>query len=100
MSNDIEHINIEFHNRAKGIYFSLYHAFQTAAAAVNRKQNEYHFQELKEQYVKTLKQQLEMVAEEMIAGHQHHRQIQEIDQGLNTLIKEYLHLFLQKIRKT
>jgi len=49
MSNGNEQMQIEFHNRASAV-FSVYQAFEMAAANVSRRREEYKFQQLKKQF--------------------------------------------------
>src|SRR5687768_9225901 len=99
MSIETEHINIAFHNRATDLFFALYEKFQSATKTIDRKKEEYLFQQTGEKYIKTLQQQLEITAQEIIKKNQDHKQLSHADQDLNIFIKEYLHRFVQKIRE-
>src|SRR5215211_5269593 len=96
--NDREYISVEFHNRAKNTFFSLYMDFQSSVTGVNRRKSEYLFQQLKEKYVHTLKQELEMIAKEIMKKSPDPNQTGEVDQNLNHFINDYLHRFVQKIK--
>src|SRR5690349_21598068 len=98
MSNDSDHIHVEFHNKAKAIFFSLLASFDSSVKEINRRKHEYQFQELKKKYVNTLKQQLESCAMLLIEKHRHQKKSNELNQSLQSFIKDYLHLFVQKTR--
>lgn len=98
MNGDNEHIHIEFHSKANAIFFSLLKSFELSAKKINRKNQEYQFQELKNKYINTLKLDLESCALFLIAKQQQSRQVNELNQSLQRLIKEYLHSFLQKTK--
>jgi hypothetical protein len=93
MKNDNELITIEFHSRAKEIFYSLLNSFLDSAAKLDRKHSEYQFRQLKDQYVHTLKQQLEYMARELMETHQHSQRMPELEQSISYQVKEYLHLF-------
>lgn len=96
--NDNEHIHIEFHNKAREIFFSIVQAFESSVKKVNRRKEEYEFQQLKNKYANTLKQELEACAQELMKQHQHAREMNELNLGLQRFIHDYLHLFIQKSR--
>lgn len=98
MNNDNEHIHVEFHNKARAIFFSLLKDFEASVENLNRKKQEYQFHELKNKYVNSLKHQLESCATVLIEKHQHLRKSNELNQRLQSFIKDYLHLFVQKTR--
>lgn len=98
MYMDNEQIHVEFHNKARDIFFSLLRNFELSAKKLNRKEQEYQFQELKNKYVHTLKQQLESCASSLISEHRKSGQLQELNQSLQYFIKDYLHRFVQKTR--
>lgn len=98
MENDNENIHVEFHNKAKNIFFSLLKDFELSAKKLNRREQEFQFQELKNKYINTLKQELESCAKILIAKNQHHKQLAELNQSLQYFIKDYLHLFVQKTK--
>jgi hypothetical protein len=98
MHNNADHITIEFHNQAKRALFNLIEEFQFSVKEINRTTNEFLFQESKGKFVNTFKQQLEMIASQIIRDHQAQEKINEINQSLQTLINNYLHQFVQKIK--
>ena len=93
MQNDYEHIYVEFFDKAKHIFFTALNEFQYSTKRFNRNLEEYRFNRLKEQYIHSLKQQLEETAKNFIEFHQHHKQLRELDQRMQQIIKEYLHQF-------
>ena len=99
MSTETAYLNIAFHNKASELFFSLYEKFQSATQAIDREKEEYHFQQLKEKYIKTLQQELEAVARQIINTNHDHKELNLVDQKLNFFIKDYLHRFVQKIKE-
>lgn len=98
MENDNEKIQIEFHNNAGAIFFDLLKNFEATANGLNRQTEEYKFQQLKEAYIHSMKQQLENCATLLMQQHRHNRKVNELSQKLQQHIKQYLHLFVQKTR--
>jgi hypothetical protein len=98
MHNDTDHITIEFHNQAKGVFFNLINEFQSSVKNINRKTEEYLFQQSKEKFVHTLKQQLEIIASKILKENNDHENINEINKTLQRFINNYLHQFVQKVR--
>jgi hypothetical protein len=97
MSADIEQINIEFHNRANTQFFFACNNFQTAIKTIDRVKEEFLYQQIREKHIKTLQQQLTMLAKEIIKTNQDHKQLNQVDQNLQHFLKEYLHRFVQKV---
>ena len=98
MSNDNQYIQVEFHNKARDIFFSLLKNFELAAKKLDRKKQEFQFNELKNQHINTLKQELESCASFLLAKNQNKKEAKELNQNLQYFIKDYLHLFVQKTR--
>lgn len=98
MQSDNEHIYIEFHDKAREIYYNLYNSFEFSMLSLDRKTEEFKFGELKNRYIHSLKQQLENAAIVLLQKHQHYKQLNDLDQNFQEFIKHYLHLFLQKIK--
>lgn len=90
------HIYVEFHGRARSIFYTLFDSFEFAAQALNREKEEFKFSDLKNKYIYSLKQQLENAALSLLKEHQNYKQSNEVDQSLQQFIKQYLHLFVQK----
>ncbi len=97
MSNGGEYIQVEFHNEARPVFFSHFHAFEREASAVNRKTNEFDFQKLKKKYVASFEQQLKSIAGTVLKRHKNENQTTEINPMLHQLARDYLHNFVQKI---
>jgi hypothetical protein len=97
MSNDKEQMQVEFHNRANEMLFSIYHAFESSIANVSRRSAEFKFQQLKKQYATTLEQELHAIARGILVRHKDERQLKELDPMFHHFIQEYLHRFIQKV---
>jgi hypothetical protein len=98
MRSDTERIQVDFHNSADALYFSLLRAFEADVKGINRKTQEYLFQQKKATYCNTFKKQLENRAEQLIEKHGQNQTAENPDQSLQYSIKQYLHLFVQKTR--
>lgn len=98
MKSDNEQICVEFNNRAKETFYLLLKDFDDATIKLDRKNSEYHYRLLKDQYILTLKQKLEFLARELMEKNQHSRQMPELEQTLSFQVKEYIHLFVSKGR--
>lgn len=99
MIQDNEQVNVEFHNEAKEIFMSILSEFRRSVSSTSRTQNEYMFQQLKEQHVKTLKQRLEMMANQLIRKRQHSQEVNRLNQNFGQFIKDYLHRFVQETQR-
>ena len=97
MSNANDQMQVEFHNRATKELFSVYHSFENAVSNLNRRKDEYRFQQLKKQYAATMEQQLQTIARNILVTYKGERQSREIDQMFHQFIKDYLHRFIQKV---
>lgn len=98
MQRDNEELYVEFHNRANNTFHRLLKTFELAVQEINRQTEEYKFQQVKDTYINTLKQQLEDCAARVMEQHQQNRNRTELSQNLQQFIKQYLHLFVQKTR--
>ena len=97
MSNINEEMQVEFHNRATALFFSVYQSFEKAVSAVSRRKEEYKFQQLKKQYAVTLEQELQMTAKNILTKHKNEKQVNEMELPFHQFIKDYLHRFIQKV---
>ena len=97
MSNANEQMQVEFHNKASAIFFSVYQGFEMAVANVSRRSEEYKFQQLKRQFAGTLEGELDKVAKDVLKKYKNERQVNEMDQMFHQFIRDYLHRFIQKI---
>lgn len=98
MHTDNEKIQLEFHSHASAIFFALLTDFESAVKGLNRQTEEYKFQQVKDAFVQSLKQQLENRAVQLMQTHQHNRRGEELSQNLQHHIRQYLHLFVQKTK--
>jgi hypothetical protein len=98
MNEGKEYIDAEFYNKANPIFLNALNEFEHAARGLNRHAEEYRFVELKERHIQSLKQQLEGAATRLVQQHQHHRQLHELQQSFQQIIKDYLHRFVIKSR--
>lgn len=99
MDSDIENIHIEFHGKAKDIFFNAVRQFEHATQSLNREEEEYRFSQLKEMHTNSMKQQLEIAAAAFVMRYQQHHQQRQINQNLQQIIHDYLHQFVLSIRK-
>ena len=97
MSNVNEQMQIEFHERAAAVFFTVYHAFEAATSGLDRTGEEYKFQQVKKQFALTLQAELGKIARDVLTKHQGEKRVSETDQTLHQFIKDYLHRFVQKI---
>jgi glutamyl-tRNA reductase len=97
MNNDSGQMQVDFHNKAKEKFFSVYSAFENAISNLNRKKEEYRFQQTKKQYAAILEQELQAIAKNVLFRHMEKQQSGELDQLFHQFIKDYLHRFVQKI---
>ncbi|MFL5809242.1 MAG: hypothetical protein ACJ749_06945 [Flavisolibacter sp.] len=98
MQSDNEQLQSDFHQKADAIYFALMSAFEAEVKGINRRNNEFLFQQQKDTYCKTLKMELENCAALLMRQHPKNSKKDELDQNLQQFIKHYLHVFLQKTR--
>jgi hypothetical protein len=97
MSNAVNEMQIEFHDKANARFVSVYSGFEKAVSNVSRRNEEFRFQQLKKQYVTTLEQELQMMAKDILAKYKNEKQVNEMDQIFHKFIKDYLHRFVQKV---
>jgi len=97
MSNSNEQMQIEFHNKASAMFFSVCQGFEMAVANVSRRNEEYKFQQLKKQFAGTLEGELDKVAKDVLKKYKNEKQVNEMDQMFHQFIRDYLHRFIQKI---
>jgi hypothetical protein len=97
MSNAINEMQIEFHDKANARFVSVYSGFEKAVSNVSRRNEEFRFQQLKKQFVTTLEKELQMMAKDILVKYKKEKQVNEMDQIFHQFIKDYLHRFVQKI---
>ncbi len=97
MNTDSQQMQVDFHDMATAAFFSRHDAFEKAASLINRKLNEYRFQELKQQYVHSFEQDLQVGAAAILQKNAEGGQLNEMNPLFHRLIMDYLHRFVQKI---
>jgi hypothetical protein len=97
MDTGNQQMQVHFHDMATAAFFSRYDAFAKASSLINRKLNEYQFQELKQQYVHSLEQDLKLGAGAILQKAAASGQLQEMNSLFHRLMMDYLHRFVQKI---
>jgi hypothetical protein len=98
MHRDAEDHMMQFHERARPLFFSQYRAFRKMTAGLNRQGDENRFQQLKNQYSDDLHLQLQAVALSILGGRgQAEPPSAHLQMGLTQAMKDYLKEFRQKI---
>jgi len=92
-----EQMQVDFHNKAAGIFFSVYRSFEKSVSNISRRNEEFKFQQLKKQYAEALERELQIAAKEVLTKFRNENQMKEMDQIFHRLIKDYLHRFVQRI---
>ena len=80
-------MQVEFHNRANTLFFSVYHGFENAVASLSRRKEEFKFQQLKKQYAETLQRDLQMVAKDILRIYKSERAFLTCADGSNSCNK-------------
>lgn len=96
--NESSQILIDFNNRAKKIFFSLFERFKESAKLLDRAQDDNVFQQQQGKYLQTLKQQLESLALELLNKNSSVGNIRQLNKNLTDEINEYVNEFRQKSR--
>ena len=89
---------VDFDNKAKKIFFSLYENFAQSAKQLDRKKDENVFQQQQSKYLNTLKTQLENLAQESLNKNISLKNINLLNKKLRDEINAYLNEFMQKSR--
>lgn len=97
MNDGHEQIQIEFHNKATAVFFSVCRAFEESVSHVSRRKEEYKFQQLKKQFAEALDLELQVIARDVLVKYRNENQVKEMDQMFHQFIKDYLHRFVQKV---
>lgn len=90
-------MQVEFHNRANAVFFSIHRAFEQSVSSVSRRNEEYKFQQLKKQHAEAMERELQKIAKEILAKFKNEKQLDEMEQIFSRFIKDYLHRFVQKV---
>ena len=97
MNNSFEQTYTEFNNRARSAFFALYKDFLLAISVLDRQEDENVFQLVKSKYQSKLKQQLKLVAEEMMSKNNSSQNNEQLKEALPYEIEGYISEFTQKI---
>ena len=97
MNNGINQIQVEFHKKATDRFFSIFHSFEKAVSHINRRNEEFRFQQLKQQYASTMEAELQGIAEAILKDNNGEKQVKDVDQLFHQFIKDYLHRFILKV---
>ncbi|HET6723535.1 MAG TPA: hypothetical protein VFH07_12335 [Chitinophagaceae bacterium] len=89
---------VDFDNKAKKIFFSLYEKFAESAKQLDRKKDDNVFQQQQGKYLNTLKTQLENLAQELLNKKSSLKNINLLNKKLRDEINIYLNEFRQKSR--
>ena len=89
---------VDFDNKAKKIFFSLYEKFAESAKQLNRKKDDNVFQQQQSKYLNTLKTQLENLARDLLNKNSSLKNINLLNKKLRDEINIYLNEFEQKSR--
>jgi hypothetical protein len=96
--NESSQILVDFNNRAKKIFVSLYERFTASAKRLDRKKDDNVFQQQQGMYLQTLKQQLQSMALEILNKNRAAGNNRELNKKLTDEINEYIKEFRQKSR--
>jgi len=89
---------VDFDNKAKKIFFSLYEKFAESAKQLDRKKDDNVFQQQQSKYLNTLKNQLENLAQDLLNKNSSLKNINLLNKKLRDEINIYLNEFEQKSR--
>jgi hypothetical protein len=89
---------VDFDNKAKKIFFSLYEKFAESANQLDRKKDDNVFQQQQSKYLNTLKTQLENLAQDLLNKNSSLKNINLLNKKLRDEINIYLNEFEQKSR--
>jgi len=89
---------VDFDNKAKKIFFSLYEKFAESAKQLDRKKDDNVFQQQQSKYLNTLKTQLENLARDLLNMNSSLKNINLLNKKLRDEINIYLNEFEQKSR--
>ena len=99
MDQALEHLTIEFHDKARNIFFALFRDFSAAIDKVDRRRDEHLFRDQREKYVTRLQQQLREMASGLIERNHSVKNVGQLSQNLNHHIAEYVHQFVTKVKE-
>ena len=96
--NEFPQEMVDFDNKAKKIFFSLYENFVESAKQLDRKKDDNVFQQQQNKYLNTLKTQLENLAQDLLNKNSSLKNINPLNKKLRDEINIYLNEFEQKSR--
>src|SRR6187401_397679 len=96
--NEFSQEIVDFDNKAKKIFFSLYENFAQSAKQLDRRKDDNVFQQQQSKYLNTLKTQLENLAQESLNKNNSLKNINLFNKKLRDEINAYLNEFIQKSR--
>ena len=89
---------VDFDNKAKKIFFSLYEKFAESAKQLDRKKDDNVFQQQQNKYLNTLKTQLENLAQDLLNKNSSLKNTNLLNKKLRDEINAHLNEFRQKSR--
>ncbi|HEX6846230.1 MAG TPA: hypothetical protein VF144_04600 [Chitinophagaceae bacterium] len=96
--SDISQILVDFNEKAKKIFFSLYDHFSQSARKLDRTKDNNVFQQQEAKYIATLKHQLELLALDLIGKNKATINSRQLSKKLTDTVEHYLNEFKQKTR--
>ena len=96
MRKDLDELDIEFNDRAREAYYTLYNKFETAVKHLDRQKDENVFQQTLGQYIHTMKSELEGIALDLIQKNQSMIEVNYLKRNLTNRINEYIREFRMK----
>jgi hypothetical protein len=97
MQQDIEKSLVQFHNRSRTIFFSLYNDLRLCSKQINRQHYENHFQQWQAQYITQLRQHLQQIAKETIEDASTAAHRNELGHTLQQSMEAYVQDFIKKM---
>jgi flagellar biosynthesis component FlhA len=95
---DISQILVDFNEKGKKIFFSLYDQFRQTAKRLDRTKDNNVFQQQEGKYLATLKHQLESLAVEMMNKNKTIENTSQLNKKLTDTVNQFLSEFQQKSR--
>ena len=95
---DNSQILVNFNEKAKKIFFSLYDQFRLSARRLDRTRDNNVFQQQEAKYLATLKHQLELLAVEMMKRNETKSDMDQLNKKLTYTVSQFLNEFKQKSR--
>src|ERR1041385_6531854 len=92
---EMEQILVDFNNKAKKIFFSLYEKFKMSATKLDRTKDNNVFQQQESKYLATLKHELELLGHDVLNKSRSSTSSQ-INKRISDEITGYLNEFRQK----